>query len=247
MDKSKINYQSLALVYDRMMNQDNYLVWQKLISEVVDKYNIDKNKALDLACGTGNISKVLFDLGFSVVGVDQSAEMLKAAKDKCPEAEFVQADLRNFKIEHPDQIGLAVSFYDSLNYFLTDDDLKTVFENIYNNISDQAIFLFDLNPLEKIKVAQQFKDQVYEDDDFKVINKYGGQDKLWTIDMEIIDKKRGNFSTSEHHVERGYTQEEIIAFLKQASFSLLELRQQAGKDNDGKSYLSRLYFVARKR
>ena len=49
---------------------------------------------LDLGCGTGDpIAKYLVNRGYRVVGVDESAAMLKIAKTTVPEAELVQADM----------------------------------------------------------------------------------------------------------------------------------------------------------
>jgi 2-polyprenyl-3-methyl-5-hydroxy-6-metoxy-1,4-benzoquinol methylase len=51
-------------------------------------------KVLDLGCGTGNpIARHIVDRGFSLVGVDQSNELLKIAKTIVPEATFIHGDM----------------------------------------------------------------------------------------------------------------------------------------------------------
>ncbi len=51
-------------------------------------------KVLDLGCGTGNpIARHIVDRGFSLVGVDQSNELLKIAKTIVPEAAFIHGDM----------------------------------------------------------------------------------------------------------------------------------------------------------
>lgn len=50
-------------------------------------------RSLDFACGTGRILQLHGDLFDDVVGVDISAEMLAVARQRCPEARIVQADL----------------------------------------------------------------------------------------------------------------------------------------------------------
>lgn len=51
-------------------------------------------RVLDLGCGTGiPIAKYIVQQGYHVVGVDQSKEMLKIAKDVVPEAEFIHGDM----------------------------------------------------------------------------------------------------------------------------------------------------------
>lgn len=49
-------------------------------------------RLLDLASGTGEITKLCQQLGFSVTGLDWSEPMLDRARTKVPEATFLQAD-----------------------------------------------------------------------------------------------------------------------------------------------------------
>src|ERR1700689_245449 len=47
-------------------------------------------KVLDLGCGPGDISGLLQKRGALVTGIDGEANLLKAAKEKCPEVEFLE-------------------------------------------------------------------------------------------------------------------------------------------------------------
>ena len=50
---------------------------------------------LDLGCGTGDLTPKIQAAGATVVGVDSSIDMIKAAKKKFPKIDFQQADARN--------------------------------------------------------------------------------------------------------------------------------------------------------
>ncbi len=52
-------------------------------------------RVLDLGAGTGNLSALFLDAGCSVTALDYSAEMLKIARAKHPQAAYLQADLRS--------------------------------------------------------------------------------------------------------------------------------------------------------
>ena len=56
-------------------------------------------KVLDLGCGAGRFAKLLGDKAGVYLGVDVSAEMIDAAKEKYPELKFVQSDIINFRTD----------------------------------------------------------------------------------------------------------------------------------------------------
>lgn len=49
-------------------------------------------RILDLGCGTGDLAKILHDLGVEVVGADHSEAMVQQAKSKYPDMQFVVQD-----------------------------------------------------------------------------------------------------------------------------------------------------------
>lgn len=57
----------------------------------------------DLGCGPGNSTELLVERysKATVVGLDNSANMLKAARERLPKCEFVQADLANWTPDRP--------------------------------------------------------------------------------------------------------------------------------------------------
>jgi len=54
---------------------------------------------LDLGCGTGDLSKVIFDLGSRVIGIDASNEMIEEASAKYPMINFRVMDATDIKLE----------------------------------------------------------------------------------------------------------------------------------------------------
>lgn len=66
-------------------------------------------KVLDLGCGTGNpIAKHIVERGFSVVGFDQSNELLNIAKTVVPGAELIHADM--VEIQFSEKFAAAVAW-----------------------------------------------------------------------------------------------------------------------------------------
>lgn len=235
------SYHVLARYYDELMNTEKYEGWISLLERIIEKYDIERGWALDLACGTGKMSNLVNKAGFNVVGIDNSKEMLEVAREKYPSLDFIKADMRSFDLKNKN-IKLAFSFYDSLNYLLTKEDLLKTFKNVRNNIVPSSFFVFDINPLKKIKACQNKCPQVVEKEGCYVIFRHGGEEDLWTLDMDFF-VQQGNeqyILKKERHVEKGYSRKEVEKLLKKADFNLLEVIEEK---KDG--ILSRLYFVVK--
>ena len=50
-------------------------------------------KVLDVGCGAGPLTRALVDAGFDATGLDTSAELLKLARARVPQAHFIQASV----------------------------------------------------------------------------------------------------------------------------------------------------------
>ncbi len=247
-DDNKLAYRTLARFYDILMGENKYPGWKKLIASVVEKYDIPKGTCLDIACGTGNISKLVKEFGVKVLGVAMSHEMNDVAQKKFPQDVFLTSDIRDFSLSDKEKSGItfAVSSYDSLNYLLTDENMLKMFESVYKNLPSGVIYLFDMNTTQHIEAAQQYKPRVLEEEDFYSVFRFGGEGRFWIFDMNFFVKDGETYQlVKEQHIERGYNREHILPLLKKAGFTLLDVQEEY-KDYEDGNKLSRLYFIVRK-
>jgi SAM-dependent methyltransferase len=62
----------------------------------------ERSAILDLGCGTGRpIAEFLLSRGHRVTGVDQAAELLAIARERFPQATWIEARLEDFKTAEP--------------------------------------------------------------------------------------------------------------------------------------------------
>ena len=247
-DVKKEAYQILARFYDEIMANSKYANWNNLIMEIIREYSVPTGVCLDVACGTGKISEFLVSQGYKVIGIDKSEEMLEVARKRLPRTDFIKADIRDFNVAGKNKIVMAVSFYDSLNYLLIDEDMTKMFKSVASNLSSGAIFLFDMNTREHMVMSQKAKPKVFKGDDYCVIFKSSGKDRMWILDIDLfIKQKQGSYKLyKERHIERGYNKKDIAPLLKKAGLALLDVRCEMKICEDGNSYPNRQYFIIKK-
>ena len=73
-------YHDLAASYDRLTNDVDYKAIVAFYHKILDKEGLHPRSAVDLACGTGSVALLLAQMGYRVIGVDMSEEMLTVAQ-----------------------------------------------------------------------------------------------------------------------------------------------------------------------
>jgi ubiquinone/menaquinone biosynthesis C-methylase UbiE len=246
MNNSKMYGKEFAEVYDQLMSQEYYAKWEEMIKRIVKDYNIAPGKAMDLACGTGTVSKMLLEIGFDVICVDISPEMINIAKDKLKDyakkTEFINSNMAEFKYKNK-AVSLVVCFYDSINYLIKVSDLDKVFKMVRDNLTRGGYFLFDVNTPEKMGILQKKPVQFFKLPNKEVIFKHSGKENQWKLNVQIISKD--GKTCQEEHFERGYSQEEITLYAKRNGLLLVESIDEERMVGD-KCYINRKYYLLRK-
>jgi SAM-dependent methyltransferase len=76
-----------AEAYSRLEFPGTYYLAFRDLPLIFEKH-VKGTRALDFGCGAGRSARFLKQLGFQVIGVDISAEMLQQAKEKDPEGDY---------------------------------------------------------------------------------------------------------------------------------------------------------------
>lgn len=109
-------------------------------------------RVLDIGCGTGRLLLPLLEQGCDVVGLDNSAEMLQIAADKCQaygyQPRLILGDMRDFSLKL--QFDLIIIPYHSMIYMLSDADRKAVLCSVHRHLvpGGRLAFDFDCQPNE---------------------------------------------------------------------------------------------------
>ena len=242
-------YHELAKSYDRLTNDVDYEATVEFYMQILEREGVSVRTVVDLACGTGSVTKILARKGYEVTGVDMSEEMLTEAMSKVMDMEnpprFVCQRLQELKL--PRAVDLAVCALDSLDYITKPDDCAEAIRRAYRALNPGGVFIFDVNTPEKLRAmdGQVFLD---EDDDVYCVwrGEFDQESNICSYGMDLFQRRGEVWHRSfEEHREYAYSAEQLKGYLKAAGFTRIEVYAdrlfEAPREGE-----QRIYIKARK-
>lgn len=245
-------YNNLAKVYDFLMKDAPYDEWIRFTEHHFKASRNKINYVADLGCGTGEITIQLAELGYKMIGIDRSEEMLTFAEQKAYDqqvsVQWIQQDLRN--LEGFKQLDAIISYCDVINYITTPTDLEKVFQAVYESLSDQGLFIFDVHALNYAKehlmnhTFTEITDEVtYIWECFPGENEGEMHHELTFFCSD--GKKYDRFD--EYHIQRTYPESFYTNLLKQIGFQRIEIYNDfSTKHEKPLENIQRVFFVVTK-
>lgn len=210
----------------------------------------ERDLVVDLGCGTGTLSEMLYQKGFDVIGIDNSEAMLEKAMEKRDasgsEILYLLQDMRELSLYST--VGTVVSVCDCVNYVLEEEELLQVFSLVNNYLFPGGVFIFDFNT--DYKYREVIGDSVIaenrEDCSFIWENYYDPEARINEYDLTMFLRREGELfeRVTETHLQRGYEPAEIRTLLEQAGLEVVLMRD-ADTDSDVSDVSERVYVVAR--
>lgn len=223
-----MSYGAFAKYYDELMRDVDYSRRAKDIYEYILKYgNKGNGTLLDLACGTGSFSIEFAKLGFDVIGVDISYEMLSMALEKKTQpnlpVQFIRQDMR--KLNMFSDVDVTICMLDSLNHLSSANDIQQVFKRVSKFSKTGGIFIFDVNTQYKHRCVLADNAYVFETPDVFCAwqNNFYSENCEVNIKLDFFEKSGKIYRRhSESFSEFAYSDEEISQMLEKSDFSVLE-------------------------
>ncbi len=219
------SYDFLAGCYDELTYDVHYSNWADYLERHFRRRGLPGKTVLDLACGTGSLTRELALRGYEMIGVDQSPEMLSEAAEKNRAVDGIQPIFLCQPMEKLDLYGTidaCVCCLDSINYVTDPKKLKKAFERVHLFLMPGGLFLFDVNTPEKLEGldGQVFLDET--DDTYCVWRaEYSRRSRICSYYMDIfrLDRQSGRWDRGEElHRERAYSIPQLTGFLEEAGF-----------------------------
>lgn len=243
------SYQVLSSYYDRFTDDVGYEEWAQFFGHLFERESMQPKLILDLACGTGSLTKILAQRGYEMIGADASPDMLMQAMQNTADCEIRPLFL-NQRMEDLDLYGtidVCLCCLDSVNYVTEPEILQRAFERVHLFLEPKTgLFVFDINTPEKFARIDG-NSYVREDKDVFCVWQAAVEGALCAYQFDIFERDGDAWlRAQEVHEERIYTIEDLTQMLEKAGFS--EIKTYGDRSftpvSGGED---RVYFTARKR
>lgn len=241
-------YDTLAAAYDSLTTDVDYAAVLSFFEEILHREEKTPETVLDLACGTGSMSVLLAERGYRVLGADISEEMLTVAAQKAAQMDenppyFIRQPMQRLRLPNP--VDAVCCLLDSLNYVTEPEDCKQTMHRVYRALNEGGVFFFDINTPFKLRGldGQVFLDE--NEESYCVWRvQFDEAERICYYGIDLF-RRRGELweRSFEQHCEYAYEPEELLAWLKEAGFSRVEMYadRKAVAPSDGEQ---RIYFAA---
>lgn len=266
------SYTDFAQVYDEFMDETPYELWRDRIVNAIEEYGISKpmnhgdieketvseedileserNLVVDLGCGTGTLTELMYSEGYDMIGIDMSDAMLEKAIEKKAESNseilYLNQDMR--ELELYSTVGTVISVCDSINYLTEEDDVSTTIGLVHNYLYPNGLFIFDFNTDYKYREVIGDATIAENRDDCSFIweNFYDPEEKINEYDITIFVKKDNDLfrKFSETHFQKGYDKEQMAQILTDNGFEIIKMID-SDTEEDANEFSERIFVVAR--
>lgn len=242
------SYTILAAYYDRLTTDVGYERWADYIEGHFRRHKRPIQKVVDLACGTGSLTRLLAERGYGMTAIDLSPDMLTAAAQKCEGlgVQLLCQDMCRLRLLEP--MDAVVCCLDSINYVTRPRQLLRAMERVHRWLKPGGLFLFDVKTPQALMGADG---QMYLDETEELFcvwrGEYFPRRRIcgYGIDLFALQPDGSWRREGEYHEEYAYTTGEIAGMLEQAGFARWKLYGDLrfGPPKDGEQ---RVFFAAGK-
>lgn len=227
-------FSGYAKYYDDMYQNKPYEAEVDKLEAFFRKHSKHPVKTiLSLGCGTCTYEIILARRGYTIHGIDISADMLKEGKAKVEEAglsdkiTLQQGNMETVKIDGA--YDAVLMMFNIAGYVRTESALTSVAKNVSDHLKTGGVFIFDAwNDAAVIADPPTDRTKVVEKDGSKITRLTKGvldqENHLVKITFDVTEEKNGlkNQSVVEEHPMRYWSQAEIANSLAAGGLTLVQ-------------------------
>lgn len=216
-------YNEFAYFYDELNSAADYDALFRYVTQELKDHGISEGILADLGCGTGDLTLMLTQAGFDVIGIDRSEEMLSVLREKADtlgltgQLLLLRQDL--LELDLYGTIRAAVSTFDTYSHIGPLDQFEQAIRKAAYFMEKGGVFIFDLNTPYKHQhiLAGQAFDIEAEDAQCHWTNRYDATTGCVDISIDITYTDTGEHFC-ENFREYSYPLETVQELLEHYGF-----------------------------
>lgn len=221
-------YEAIAPVYDAFTAHHDYELWLGNLLPKLESRSLSGTRLLDVGCGTGKSFLPMLERGWEVSACDLSPEMLEIAKAKAGgRAKLSVADMR--ELPTFGEFDLVWCLDDSINYLLSDEELRRALEGMRGNLRAGGLLMFDANTIATYRTFFA-REAVLEREGIRMTwtgladpEAEPGSIMEAVFSAEPVDGASGSLVAPHTHRERHFPEAQILRALEQAGLDCLDV------------------------
>lgn len=216
-------------VYDLLYRKKQSRDEVNYVAELIYQYGRNGNTLLELGCGTGRHMRLFQDKGFNTWGIDQSHEMVEAAKKNG--LEVMQGDIRDRCYSR--YFDNASSLFHVVSYMQSNNDVLRFFRNVNSQLADSGLLVFDAWYAQSVISTRPSKREVFAEDNEIAVKRVAipSMDEAKNLvhvdfDFSVQNKASGAIDLyKERHTMRYFSIPELELFGDMCGFDLLKVSE----------------------
>lgn len=221
----------LSTYYDLIYEQKDYAGEAAYVVQLIKSYSPEAKNIVEFGSGTGKHAFHFCNSGFSVKGVEPSAEMIKVAKETQPNLSLQQDSITSYISE--EHFDVATALFHVISYLNTNKELLTAFKNVNQHLNDKGLFIFDVwyTPAVLTQVPEK-RIKIVENNFIEVtrravpLNHWNKNVIDVNYDIDVLDKATDKiYHFSESHKMRHFSIPEIELLAEATGFKLLKTEE----------------------
>ncbi|HAJ69777.1 MAG: class I SAM-dependent DNA methyltransferase [Alkalibacterium gilvum] len=220
-----MDYNWFAKVYDDLMDETLYQQWLKYTEEHIP----NEEQILELGSGTGILGIKLKEKGYDISGLDLSDEMLSLAFNRQMESgvtfPLIQGDMKN--LADLPLYSNIICYSDALCYMKNENELLSVFKEVYSKLEKGGMFLFDVHSIYQISEFLRTSFHAETDNIVFLWDSFEG-DHPHSVEHQLsffVNDTENRYERYEEvHKERTYPLETYSKLLKEVGFLNIEIK-----------------------
>lgn len=148
-------YEAVARQFDR--DRSRSLMERQYLEALLSRLG-GRREVLDLGCGGGEpLAKFFIDAGCRVTGVDCAAAMIAICRERWPDGEWIEADMRGLDLG---RVFDAIIAWDSF-FHLEPGDQRAMFPVFERHAAPGALLLFTTGPRAGVAMGETHGHELY--------------------------------------------------------------------------------------